>query len=530
VKSLNRKKHNQGVSIVAAMAIILIASVLTFVMASMLGRVSRRALDSLRSAQAFAIAQGGLNWYMMQLASDTNWTTLPTGSNVPLGNGTFTVTTSSATNPETDSTGGTSVFFTVTGNVPGTGSATIQRTMSQSAWQLPSASKFALFWGRDTSRTLTLTSTTINGDYWSQGSSTLTSSTVSSPFNLYYPTGKTITYSGTNKVAVGAFPYFSNLNGGASFTSTLSTPAITATYWTTLESTYDAIISACTATTTWTLNSNYALSGTVCYGTINTNTSNSTNVTISGNGFIVANGNMRLNASASNATRILTISPSGGNIVFLAKGGLTVGNGVSRVNATTTATAGIRMYTNSASGSSYWFTITGSGVNMNSGGSVNNKMLILAKRRLYVLSGAKIYDATLFVDYPGNTTNNVLYINGSGTSVGWTTATCPSCPCSVISMARGTVSTIQALTINGAASVAGLVYQYDSANTGYTLINSASGALTNIKGTVIANQFWTMGASGYTTTITYDPTVIPDPPPEGFGGFATKEPNSWSGS
>jgi hypothetical protein len=263
---------------------------------------------------------------------------------------------------------------------------------------------------------------------------------------------------------------------------------------------------------------------TYCYGTVTTNTSNSTNVKISGSGVIVANGAVNLNASANNATRVLNITPSGGDIVIIAKTNLTVGNGGSVVNATTTDTAGIRMYSASTGVTTGLVTITGSGVNMNSGGSAYNKMLILAKRRLYVQSASKLYHSTLFVDYPANITNNVLNITASGTTVGSTSA-----PCSVISIAMAN----PALIINSGASVTGLVYQYDSANSGTTRITGAtSGVVANIRGSLIANQFYNnvIGTAGSTTTITYDPTAIPDPPPEGFGGFATKEPNSWSGN
>jgi hypothetical protein len=241
---------------------------------------------------------------------------------------------------------------------------------------------------------------------------------------------------------------------------------------------------------------------------------------------IVANGAINLNASANNDTRILNITPSGGDgdIVIIAKTTLTVGNGASVVNATTTAHAGIRMYSASAGSTTGQVLIRGNGVNMNSAGSANNKMLILAKRRLHVQSGAKLYHSTLFTDYPANTTNNVLNITDSGTTVGSTNA-----PCSVISIARAD----PALIINSGASVTGLVYQYDVGDAGTTRIDSAVNALTNITGSLIANRFQG-NAIGNTnnrvTTITYDPTAIPDPPPEGFGGFATKKPNSWSGN
>ncbi|MCX5713125.1 MAG: hypothetical protein NTY47_08760, partial [Candidatus Omnitrophica bacterium] len=83
-----------------------------------------------------------------------------------------------------------------------------------------------------------------------------------------------------------------------------------------------------------------------------------------------------------------------------------------------------------------------------------------------------------------------------------------------------------ALTVNTSASATGLLYQYDTANTGTTTLNTAT-----IIGSVIANQF--QGNAITSTTMTNDPVTnplaLPDPPQEGFDGFATKDPNSWSG-
>ncbi len=498
MKNLNKR----GVSIIAGMAIMLIIAVLTISMVSMLGVTSRQSLDSLRSAQALGLAQAGLNWYMMQLAGTTNWTTTVNQSNVALGPGTFDVTLSNKASPQTDSTTATRMDISVTGKVTGTDGVTLQRTMAQRVWKLPSASKFALFWGRRTGSTLTLNTSTINGDYWSQGSSTFSGSTITNG-KAYRPSTESIT--GASSTAI-VFPYFSGFSGA---TSTFSTPSLTTTYYTNLISTYDTAIAGCASGATQNQNTSIVLAGnTLCYRNFNTNTNNNTNITISGNGTIIANRDMTL-ASTSGTNRTLTIAPSGGNIVLLAGRSLTV-NATAGVN-TVTINSGTRMYSASNTSNNQLLTVNNNNTNIS--GS-----LLLADRRIVVQNSANITGSTLFVNYPGDATNNYLRVTGAGTSVGTVAS-----PCNLISRGRANSNLASALTLDTNASITGFLYQYDGANTGSTDISTAT-----VTGALIANQF--MGNTIDSLTLTYNSAVITDPPLEGFNGFATKEPDTWTGS
>ncbi len=498
MKSLNKR----GVSIIAAMAIMLIIAVLTVSMVSMLGVTSRQGLDSLRSAQALGLAQAGLNWYMAQLAGTANWTTTTNQTGIALGPGTFDVSLSNKASPQTDSTTNTRMDISVTGKVTGTDGVTLQRTMAQRVWKLPSATKFGLFWGRRTGSTLTINSSTISGDFWSQGSSTFSSSTISNG-KAYRPSTESIT--GASSTAI-VFPYFSGFSGA---TSTFSTPSLTTTYYTNLISGYDTSIAGCSSGTNINQNTNLVLTGnTICCNNFNTNTSNNTNVTISCNGTIIADQSIAL-ASTSGTNRVLTISPSGGTINFLAARNLTI-NAAAGVN-TVTVNSGSRLYSASNSANNQLITINNNNTNINSA-------LILAKREILVQNSANITGSTLFVNYPGDTTNNYLRVTGAGTSVGTAAS-----PCNLISIGRANANLASALTVDTGASVTGLLYQYDAANTGDTDIATAT-----ITGSLIANQF--DGNTISSLILTYDPTVIPDPPPEGFNGFVTKKPDTWTGS
>ncbi len=496
-----RNLNKRGVSIIAAMAIMLIIAVLTLSMVSMLGVTSRQGLDSLRSAQALGLAQAGLNWYMTQLAGTNDWDTTTNQTGITLGPGTFDVTLSNKAGPQTDSTTVTRMDISVTGKVTGTDGVTLQRAMAQRVWKLPSASKFALFWGRRTGSTLTLNSSTISGDFWSQGSSTFSGSTISNG-KAFRPSTESIT--GASSTAI-TFPYFSGFSGA---TSTFSTPALATTYYTNLISTYNGMIAG---SGTINQNSNLVLTGnTITCQNFNTNTTVAgANVTISGNGFIIASRDINLNTTGTNG-RTLTISPSRGLIVFLAGRSLTINTGSGGTHPVAVS-SGVRFYSASNSANTQLLTVN------NANTSIDGT-LFLANRRIVVQNSANITGSTLFVDYPGSATNNFLRVTGSGTSVGTAVS-----PCNLISIGRANANLASALTVDTGASVTGLLYQYDGANTGETDIATAT-----ITGILIANQF--NGNAVSSLTLTYDPSVILDLPPEGFNGFATKDPNTWTGS
>jgi len=485
MKNLNKIK---GVSIIAAIAIMLICSILGVVMAQLLGVTSRGSVDYMRSSQAFAAAQAGLNWQMMQLASTANWNSVA-GQTVSLGGWIFTTSLSNWAQPQSDSTTSTRVDISVIGKTSSADAATIQRTMEQQAWKLPSATKFALFWGRDTGAWLELRSNTVvNGDIWSRG--TMTVQTGSSVLNgvVYRPDTRDVNGGGTyiEQAIIPPYP---------------AMPAINSSYYTGLINTYNSLIDANSSSTDIDQATDLVLTG----NTINCRDfSTDGNITISGHGFIVANRNMQLH-SENNNDGTLAISPSGGNIVFLAARNLEVNSGQS--DTTVTGSSGIRMYSRSETNANQLLTIRNNTTNIDGA-------LILANRRISVQNSANLTDSTFFVNYPGDDSNNYLRVTDSGTTVG--TA---SNPCSLISISPRDPG----LIINDNAAVTGLVYHKDAANNGYTQISTAT-----ITGSVIASQY--TNDRIVTSTITYDPSAIPDPPPEGFDGFVTKKPNSWEGN
>lgn len=494
MKSLNK---NKGVSLIAAVAIIVIMAIVAVVLASNLGTTSRRSVDYSLLAKAFALAQGGLNYYMTQLESTPVWATATTRTNVPLGDGTFDITFGSSTQATWTAT--TWIDITSAGKVAGPEGATIKRTMSQRAWKLPSASKFALFWGRFTGTNLTLSSTTIDGDYWSRGSSIINSPSTVINGIAYCPDTQSVTGTGAFTTQTIAAPY-------------PNMPAINAGFYTNLISTYNGIIAANGSAATINQNTNLVLTGnTINCRTFNTNTTAGSSVTISGNGIIVANRDIFLNTAGGNG-RTLTISPSGGSIVFLAGRSLTV-NAAGGTNVVSSSN-GVTMYSQSVSANTQLLTV-------NNANTTINGATLLANRRIIVQAGADVINSTLFVNYPGTTANNYLRVTGSGTRVG-TLAGSTYSPCNLISIARLT-GTPSALTVDTNASIVGFLYQYDTANSGSTRLNSAT-----IRGSVIANQF--QGNVITSSTVTYDPLAIPDPPAEGFDGFVTKKPDSWSGN
>ncbi|MBI5766067.1 hypothetical protein HZA71_02450, partial [Candidatus Falkowbacteria bacterium] len=423
---------------------------------------------------------------------------------IALGLGSFDVALSNKAAPQTDSNTVTRMDINVTGEVAGTGGVIIKRTMSERAWKLPSAAKFALFWGRDVAN-LSFTNVTVDGDFWSIGTTNIPANSTVINGKAYRPSTEDITGAGSYTEAnIGAFPYFSDFSGSS---ATHSTPPFDASYYTTLISGYDAIEASCITATDIVQTSGLVLSGnTVCCRDFDTNG----NITISGNGIIVANRDILLHNTTGDSGA-LTISPSGGNIIFIAGRDIIVNS--TQADTSVTVNSGARFYSKSDG-------ITTGEINLRNDTTNIDGALILSARRIVIQNSANITNSTIFLNDPGTVTNNALIIRGSGTSVGTVAA-----PCSVISMGRASPSlqTINTVSING------LVYQADANNLGRTNIAGSSNAnRVNINGVLIANRF--AGNDIDNANITYNSQAIPDPPPEGFDGFVTKKPDSWSGN
>ncbi len=520
---MNCSNKTKGASIIAAIAIILLVSAFTTALLSMFGTSTRTSLDSMRSTQAFGLTQAGLQWAMQNLTEQQIWnsSTLSNISNVSFGQGTFDVryeivNASDVPFPASsvaNSTTATAVNITVIGKVPGNDGVMIQRTMSQRVLKLPSAAQFALFWGRNPGATLSMSRVTIEGNYWSIGSTSFSSSAVYNG-TAYKPTTATFTGASANQKDI-TYPYFSNIS---TFSATFSTPAINATFYTTLMNSFNATIDSCgNRTTDVTMDSDFVLSGTLCCRNFNAVTTKNTRITIRGSGFIVANEFVGLANQSNSGTQVLNITPTTGDIVILSNRTLTVnrgsGGGTTRVNITGTPMYAVYLYARASNSNDENLT-----VDQESLTNITNAML-LSPTRIIVQGDASIYNSTLFVgDNPAGV-NNVLQISGRLTVVGNNTS-----PCSVLSLGRSSPS----LQIDTSANVTGFMYQWDPGNTGTTTIAGQNqNRIVNITGTAIVNQF-TGNALSF-ANIVYDASAIPDPPPERFDGFATSAQDSWNG-
>lgn len=508
-------------SLIAAIAIMILVSVLSAVMASMLGVTSRGALNNQLSSKAFGLTQAGINWYMMQLAGTANWTTTTNQTGISLNPGTFDVTLSNKASPQTDSTTNTRMDIAVTGKVADTGGAIIQRQMSQRVFKLPSASKFALFWGRRTGTSLNLSNVTIDGDLWSIGSSTIPASSTVTDGIAYRPSTETVTGAGTfttQSITYDAnFGYFGN--NDAAFTATNSTPTLTSTYYTGLISGYNTAIATSPAGSDITQSSGtFNVSGTMRGRDV----SLTGTVTITGSGTVIANGSsgsrgvMTLGSTSGGP---VTIRPdAGGSITFLSRRSMTVNN-VTINNVNNPAPdyfPRVRMYSQAAGATSDLLTIRNT--------AILDRAFLLSDRRILVQNSTTsptVTNSVFFVNRNASSaTNNNLTVTGTATVGNLGTG-----PCSLLSIARGT----PALAITSTASVRGFIFQDDTGNAGFTNIAGTSNASrVNITGSLIANQFTGNAASN--ANITYDDTVLQDPPQEGFNNFAVKDANSWSGN
>ena len=148
--------------------------------------------------------------------------------------------------------------------------------------------------------------------------------------------------------------------------------------------------------------------------------------------------------------------------------------------------------------------------------TVNNGFLI-ANRRIQVEQGADIInDSTLFVNYPGNNTNNELDIVGDNnvTSLDGT----------LISIAQKDpgLRLRGSSTTKSETQITGLVYAYGSATTGYCQINAVT-----VSGSLVCNQFDNDRIRN--SNVTYSLASLPATLPTGFDGYVSEEDNSWDG-
>lgn len=467
------KRIKKAQALIAAIAIIVILALFAVVSASLLGtQTAQTATGLVESTQSLYLANAGLEWYLEQLANDNDWTD-QVNQTKSFANGTFNIEVSNITS--------SSIDIKSTGLVLGPDGRNRERFLTARAKKIPSAFLFALFWGRDTGSTLQLrNTTTVNGDLWSRGNSEIQSG--SSVTNIAYcPDNQDITGSGSfTKIPVSS-PY-------------LEMPQISQTPYDNIMGSFNSYIDNYGTNSDQTQNTNLVLNGDII-GCRNFTTTG--NITISGNGYIIAGQNINLH-STNAATGTLTVTPSGGNIYFLAARSLTVNSTQSDTNVA--MDSGAYLYSRAQTATDQLVRIR-----KNSSTSTNvNSAFIIGNRRIIVEDGAQVLNSTLYVSDVSDT-NNYLQIMDSGTLVSG----------NIISVSGRNPG----LIINNNASVSGLIYHWGGTS-GYTQLNSA-----NITGSVVASQY--NNNRIISSTITYDSTSIPSILPEGFDNSVTVESNSW---
>ncbi len=477
-------------SLIAIIILLLFIGVSALVSSSLIGTGNIGGSNVIQGGQALAAAQAGEEWYMEKLQHDTDWT-----NEVDMNNNALSPGSPALFDIDVTSVSATRVIFTSTGRVVNPENLTIRRRMSVTAWKLSPAFQFALYQGGNPGATLSIrTTSVINGDMWSSASVDVQAGNSVTNGTVYVPTGQTVSGTGTFVSKIMPLP-------------SLTTPGFTTTTYTTLMNSFDTIIDAANLAGAGDVNqsTNLVLAGnTVQARDFNT----SGTITISGNGTIVAWRNMQLHTGAGGS---LTVSPSGGNIRFIAGRNLTVGRAAGSLPTITMNTGDSGksiciLYSRAQTATSQMVDILGSS-------TLLHGVKIYARRRIVIESSADLDQTSLlYVERASSTTSNQIDITDSGTSVAG----------SIISLGQNTEN----LRIRNSASATGLVFSNDTGGTGRLELNSCT-----VTGSVVGNLYRSGGNNDrvITANVTYNSTVIPDPPPEGFDNFVMKKPDSWDG-
>ena len=481
IRPFRRSREETGFSLVAMlslMAMLASAAVIGATLTSMHGHASVYAAES---AQALGIAQAGLEWFTEQLENDTDWTNEATISQAFAG-GTFTITINSAS--------ATQVTFSSLGSLTGPDQLPVERQMTITVQKLPPAFLFALYQGSDTG-TLTIRTTgnpcLITGDVWSSGSVSVLANNIVAGGKIYIPNTKSVSGAGsyTSKQITSPFP---------------SMPQLNASSYQTLMDSYDSTISTAVDAGDCNVNNEtLTLNGNTVSCPLDFQTNG--NAVITGHGTIVGKRNVHLHDSVT-AAQTLTITPSGGEILFLSARDIVIGDTSDPV---VTINSGCRFYAKESSSNNDLINIHGQNTALTSA-------KIYARRRIVVQQGADALSGSLlFIDAAPTTANNLIQINGSGGG----------------SQVNGSLLSYSIREpsirlINGAA-VTGLVYaRSDGSNNGTVELNDCT-----VTGTVVANEYDSNQVTH--ATITYNASALPATIPEGFQTLVVKKPNSWNG-
>lgn len=496
--SLARITGQKGIVLVSVIALIAFLGLFISVGVAVVASSASTHSMVLEGTQAFAIAHAGAEWYMEQLQTDTDWSDETTQTK-DFAQGQFVITIDELLPPGDP----TEITFTSTGTVASTLTGqTMQRYVTLTAQKITPAFQFALFQGLDPGADFTLAAsgtdpTLIDGDMWSRGSVRIDAPNSVQNGTVYYPDTETVTGTGSYTAQEVMAPY-------------LVMPVMDASSYLNTMSGYDALLDANPSANQRTVNG----------GTFNINTDPDCsagmchfsrfltrgNLTITGNGTINVNRDIRLHSLGGSVR--LTISPDpGGSIALIANLGVEIGN---VQNPDITVNSNCTFYSRSQSSDNAMIDIHGNQTSL-------NDATLMSRRRIRLTGGVDVTgDSLIFLDYPGSTTNNYVDISG-GTGV--TTV-------EGVILSRSRLDNGVRIQNGGTAKtdtvVTGLVYAYGDAVTGGCFLADAT-----ITGSVTCNRFQDNQITN--VALTYDETALPSSLPEGFEEFIAKKPNSWDG-
>ena len=495
--------------------LLILLGLFTTVGLSLVASSSGSYANLVQGAQAFAISRAGAEWYIEQLNLDTDWSDQSSQTRL-FAQGSFTID-SFAYDPASDRLTFTSTG-TITSNMAG---VTIKR------WQKWTVGKtyappfnFALFEGMNTGNPLVFTdreisgtAVTVNGDLWTPGNVQI------SPLgDINYYIQRAVIPEGASVTGIGTYTVM-NIPPPHPVMPVLNLTI----YWNQMID-FDNILDTTPPTINKIVQDEiFDLSAPAdpnCVAGICrfTNLTTRGNVTIKGTGTVSTNQTIRLHGEDGLVGGILTITPIGGPINFIANESIVIGsnNGAPIINSD----PDVRFYSRALAGLDQLVHIRGDNTTL--GIDPGPGVKIFARRRILVETGAVVTgNSELFVDQAGDPTNNLIDI------VGWAAkSTSVSGGSMVVSMSLNNPAIrLRYLgTDPTRTEVMGIIYANGSPTTGYCQINDA-----RVYGSVVCNRF--NGDQIANAHFIYSDTLYkPNPPQPAFRTHVAKVSNGWDGT
>jgi hypothetical protein len=462
--------------------VLLFLGTITIVSIYIFGIGTYETADFIQSTQAEGLSQAGLNWAMEQFENLADWTTADTSVTQRLNPGTFTVTSSNAT--------ATSVNISVTSKIQKPNGDIVKRNMSAILWKLPQAFRFALYKaGGDNLRIQNRTR--ITGNVYSRaGKIEFTSGGSLMGGKVYFNQGRVIPTSIPNEIVDDPVPV-------------AGTPHFSGSYYEKLMDEFDSYQTG-PLDIVQTRDLDLTSIGILRCRTFRTDG----DITIKGTGIISASGFIWLGRYGN-----CRIRPVGGPIYIITKGnrhfvrGLGWQEGQLRI------------------GDTEGCIVEGTGDTLD-----HNVIFYNSKQNIFIrndktyvklaLIMLRANNRTIFIYKKAVVTDSTLYAGPSSAGIyifGANASNYPICGNAIICEGRF-------LYLYNYARVNGMIYFNSSSGSSLCYIERAI-----INGSVVNGRGYLNNRIRF-STITYDPTQIPNPPPRGFNDVVMLKPYSWDGN